>query len=173
MNRIVNGKHNTVTWHVDDLKSSHVDPKINDEFLDWLKRKYASDDIGEVKVTRGHRHNYLAMVLDFSRPGVLQLDTTNYVKGMVANFPAKLEGEGAIPWTPKLFAVDNKSKRLDDERATIFHTFVMKGMFLCKRARQDIQEPGIAFLSTRTSELSEEDWAKLVKLMVFLKATQD
>ena len=48
----------------------------------------------------------------------------------------------------------------------------MKGMFLCKRARQDIQ-PGIAFLSTQTSEPTEKDWAKLVKLMVYLKETQD
>ena len=72
----------------------------------------------------------------------------------------------------KFFLVDLKSKQLDDERARIFHTFVMKGMFLCKRGRQDIQ-PGIAFLATRTTEPNEEDWAKLFKLMVFLKATQD
>ena len=54
----------------------------------------------------------------------------------------------------------------------MFHTFVMKGMFLCKRGRQDIQ-PGIVFLATRTSEPNEGDWAKLIKILVFLKATQD
>ncbi|KAI2506113.1 Reverse transcriptase (RNA-dependent DNA polymerase) [Fragilaria crotonensis] len=171
-NRTVNGKQHTVTWHVDDLKSSHVDPKVNDEFLEWLKKKYASDKIGEVKAVRGHRHDYLAMVLDYSSPGVLKLDMTKYVKTMVEDFPLTLSGTGAFPWTNKLFIVDPKSKRLDEERASIFHTFVMKGMFLCKRARQDVQ-PGIAFLSTRTSEPTEQDWAKLVKLMLFLKATQN
>ena len=171
-NRIVNGKQHTVTWHVDDLKSSHVDPKVNDEFLEWLKSMYASDEIGEVKAVRGHRHDYLAMVLDYSFPGVLQIDMTNYVKSMVEDFPAKIEGVGTFPWTNKLFIVDPKSKRLDDERARMFHTFVMKGMFLCKRARQDIQ-PGIAFLATRTSEPTEGDWAKLVKIMVYLKETKD
>jgi hypothetical protein len=40
-----------------------------------------------------------------------------------------------------MFSVDAKLKRLDDKRAKIFHTFVMKGMFLCKQGRQDIQ-PG-------------------------------
>ena len=65
-NRMINGKQHTVTWHVDDLKSSHVDPKVNDEFLEWLKHKYASDNIGEVKAVRGTRHDYLAMILDFS-----------------------------------------------------------------------------------------------------------
>jgi hypothetical protein len=52
-NRKVNGKQQTVTRHIDDLKSSHVDPKVNDEFLKWLQLKYASDKIGEVKATRG------------------------------------------------------------------------------------------------------------------------
>jgi hypothetical protein len=171
-NRTVKGKQHTVTWHVDDLKSSHVDPKVNDEFLEWLKKKYASDKIGEVKAVRGHRHDYLAMVLDYSNPGVLKLDMTKYVKMMVEDFPLTLTGTGMFPWTNKLFTVDPKSKRLDDERTSIFHTFVMKGMFLCKRARQDVQ-PGIAFLSTRTSEPTEQDWAQLVRLMLFLKATQD
>lgn len=171
-NRTVDGKQHTVTWHVDDLKSSHVNPKVNDEFLEWLKSKYASDEIGEIKAVRGHRHDYLAMVLDYTSPGVLKLDMTQYVKTMVEDFPLKLTGTGMFPWSNKLFTVDPKSKKLDDERTSIFHTFVMKGMFLCKRARQDIQ-PGIAFLSTRTSEPTEQDWAKLVKLMLYLKETQD
>jgi hypothetical protein len=171
-NRMVNGKQHTVTWHVDDLKSSHVDPKVNDEFLQWLKEKYANDDIGEVKAVRGKKHDYLAMILDYSIPGVLTVDMTAYVKAMVKDFPEKLEGSGKFPWTEKLFKVDSASKQLSPERAKIFHTFVMKGMFLCKRGRQDIQ-PGIAFLSTRTTQPNEGDWTKLVKIMNYLKATQD
>ena len=31
-NRMVNGNQNTVRFHVDDLLSSHVDPKVNDRF---------------------------------------------------------------------------------------------------------------------------------------------
>jgi hypothetical protein len=38
-NRTVNGKQHTVTWHVDDLKSSHIDPKVNDDFHTWLARE--------------------------------------------------------------------------------------------------------------------------------------
>jgi hypothetical protein len=41
---MINGRPPTVTWHVDNLKSSHIDPKVNDEFLSWLKLKYASDE---------------------------------------------------------------------------------------------------------------------------------
>jgi hypothetical protein len=53
-NCVVNGKQHTVTWHLDVFKSSHVDEKLNDQFVDWLKEKYGSDKIGEVKATRGY-----------------------------------------------------------------------------------------------------------------------
>ena len=61
---------------------------------------------------------------------------------------------------------------LGDERKKTFHTFTMKGMFLAKRARQDMQ-PGITFLSTRTTEPTEEDWKKLVRILGYLKKTED
>jgi hypothetical protein len=131
-NRMVNGKQHTLSWHVDDVKSSHVDPAVNDKFLEWLQMMYASDDIGEVKAVRGKRHDYLAMVLDFTIPGVLQIDMTDYVKSMVNEFPEKLTGNTSGPWNEKLFKVDPTSKKLDTKRAKTFHTFVMKGMFLCK-----------------------------------------
>jgi hypothetical protein len=171
-NRIINGKQQTVTWHVDDIKSSHMDPKVNDEFLEWLKKNYASDNIGEIKAVRGHRHDYLGMILDFSIPGVLQVDMVTYVKSMIQDFPEELSGKSKCPWNENLFKVDEKSKKLPHESAKQFHTFVMKGMFLCQRGRQDIK-PAIAFLATRMTEPNEGDWYKLVKLMNFLKATQD
>ena len=47
----------------------------------------------------------------------------------------------------------------------------MKGMFVCKHARQDIQ-PGICFLATQVWEPTEQDWAKLVRLMAYLCDTK-
>jgi hypothetical protein len=32
-NRMVNGKQHTIAWHVDDVKSSHINKTVNDEFL--------------------------------------------------------------------------------------------------------------------------------------------
>jgi hypothetical protein len=48
----------------------------------------------------------------------------------------------------------------------------MKGMFLCKRARQHLL-PGIIFLSTRVREPTENDWKKLTRLVDYLKVTKD
>ena len=168
-NRIVNGKQHTITWHVDDLKSSHVDPKVNDEFLKWLNKVYGS--VGEVKGVRGHKHDYLAMDLNFSEKGVLQVDMRTYVKTMIKDFSGKV-GKSSVPWTENLFKVDDTAKDLGPTRRKEFHTFVTKGMFIAKRARQDIL-PAITFLSTRTKQPNEGDWRKLVKLLSYLNKTQE
>ncbi|KAG7374511.1 reverse transcriptase RNA-dependent DNA polymerase [Nitzschia inconspicua] len=122
-NRIVNGKQHTVVWHVDDLKSSHVDPKVNDEFLKWLENKYASDNVGKINAVRGKRHDYLAMWLDYTEEGVLQVDMRPYVKSMIEDFPEKI-GTSQNPWTEKLFQTDDKSKKLEKKKAKDFHIFL-------------------------------------------------
>ena len=169
-NRTIEGKQHTVTWHVDDLKSSHVDSKVNDKFHIWCEKVYGSDELGHVKVVRGNKHDYLAMILDFSVPGAMKLDMRYYILQMIKDFPYDIKSITTNPWTEKLFKVNNESKHLDDERRAIFHTFVMKAMFLCKRARPDIN-PVIGFLSSRVKEPNEGDWNKLQKTMGFLKGT--
>jgi hypothetical protein len=72
----------------------------------------------------------------------------------LAEFPYKLQGEVHVPWTDKLFKVDETSKRLDDKRQETFHSFGMKAMLLCKRARSDVQ-PAISFLASHVQEPNE------------------
>ena len=47
-----------------------------------------------------------------------------------------------------------------------------KGLFVCKRARPDIQ-PTIAVLCTRVKAPNESDWDKLIRLLKFLNGTRD
>jgi len=68
--------------------------------------------------------------------------------------------------------VDESSPKLDDEKRAIHHTFVMKNMFMVKRGRSDVL-PGVAFLSSRVREPNLGDWAKLVRLLGFLKKTRE
>ena len=49
VNKMVNSEHLTICWHVDDLKSSHIDPRVNDEFLQWIKDMFGQ--LSEVKTT--------------------------------------------------------------------------------------------------------------------------
>jgi len=52
-NRMVNGKQHTITWHVDDFNSSHVDPKVSDEFQTWCEKQYGSEETGHVTTVCG------------------------------------------------------------------------------------------------------------------------
>jgi hypothetical protein len=112
------------------------------------------------------------MKLAYSTPGVLKMDMTEYISTVLAKFPYKLQGEVHVPWTEKLFKVDETSKKLGSKRRETLHSFVMKAMFLCKRACSDVQ-PAISFLVSGVQELNESDWTKLIRVLVFLKTARD
>lgn len=169
-NRMVDGSQHTICWHVDDLKSSHKDSRVNDEFLEWLTKLYG--ELAPVKATRGPRHDYLAIYLEYKNDGKVIADMAYYIKKMLDDFPIAIKKGVTSPWTERLFKVDDDSTLLSDDRSKTFYTFVMKGMFVCKRARPDIQ-PAIAFLSTRVRAPTEQDWTKLMRLMAFLQHTQN
>jgi ribosomal protein S11 len=55
-NHMVNKKQQTVCWHVDDLKLSHVHAGTNDDFIKAFKSEYESifeDGSGKMKVSQG------------------------------------------------------------------------------------------------------------------------
>jgi hypothetical protein len=52
---------------MDDLKSSHKDRKVKDQFDKWLQRNYGEH--GEAVTHRGKIHDYLGMELDYSKAG--------------------------------------------------------------------------------------------------------
>ena len=131
------GKQHTVRFHVDDLKSSHVAKKVNDDFLKWLNKMYGN--YGAVKATRGHIHDYLGMTFDYSEEGKVKIDMIDYMKAMIEDFSVKL-GPTDIAATEApvdLFAEGNGPKLVKPQRDD-YHTFVAKALFACKRARPDI-----------------------------------
>jgi len=170
-NRTINGKQHTVRFHVDDLLSSHVDPKVNDKFLSWLNEMYGAH--GEVKATRGKVHSFLGVTYDFSIEGCVKLKMEKYVEKMISDFSVDLhEGKSApTPAGANLFSTIT-GKKLEKARAEEFHSMIARGLFLSKRARPDIQ-PVIAVLATRIKDTNEGDWAKLVRLMKYLKGTKE
>ena len=154
-NKNVNGSQQTIIFHVDDLKSSHIDPRVNDKFIVWLNSRFGEH--GEVVSKRGMIHEYLGMTLDYTESGAIHIDMTKYVKEMINYFPIKLQQNhvASTPSNDKLFQNSN-GKLLDLNRKEIFHTMAAKGLFLCKRARPDIQGT-IAYLCTRVQSPNEGD----------------
>jgi hypothetical protein len=55
-----------------------------------------------------------------------------YIKKMLEDFPIKFKGKSKCPWSENLFKVDETLNKLPQDRIKTFHTFMMKGMFLCK-----------------------------------------
>eukprot|EP00980_Cylindrotheca_fusiformis_P021999 scaffold8875_cov60-Cylindrotheca_fusiformis.AAC.1 len=125
-NRMRVGKQHTIRFHVDDIMASHVNPKVNDKFENWLNRKYGS--VGEVKTTRGKIvHEYLGMTFDFTCKGKLKVQMDNFVKNMIDDYSVKLKSTDVslTPATNNLFQKDDKNK-LDKNRAEEFHGVVAK-----------------------------------------------
>jgi hypothetical protein len=170
-NRDVRGKQHTIRFHVDDVMSSHVEPRVNDEFEKWLNATYG--DYGKVKTVRGHFHDYLGMSFDFSTRGKVVISMTDYVANMIQDCSVKLTEKDIenTPAAPNLFEKGSGAK-LDKEMAEEFHTIVAKGLFLCKRARPDIH-PTIALLCTRVRDPNTDDWNKLLRLLKYLNKTRD
>ena len=169
----MNKAQQTIVFHVDDFKSSHIDKKANDEFEKWLQRKYGG--YKAVTAHRGKKFDYLGMVLDYSEKGKVRIDMTSYVKNMLECFPVKFSkmDKAQTPANENLFNQGQKQrKKLNKQQAEIFHTTVAKGLFLAKRARPDIQTT-IAYLCTRVKEPDEGDWEKLIRLLRYLNGTEE
>ena len=117
---------------MDFLKSSHIDPKVNDEFLQWIKDTFML--LSEVKTTQGPLHDYLGMTIDYSVPGQVSIDMSHYVKKMVKEFPQEnLKGASmASLW--------NENLLLEKEQAELFHTVTMQGLFLVSMVIQILHQ---------------------------------
>ncbi len=112
------------------------------------------------------------MTFDFSTKGKLSLDMIDNVESIVDDFPIKFKPTDTAdtPAAENLFAAGD-SPNLDKKHAQTFHTFVAKGLFVCKRARPDIHT-AVAALSTRVKQPNQDDWKKLVRLIKYLNGTR-
>jgi hypothetical protein len=169
-NKMIDKQRHTVRFHVDDLMCSHMDSKVNDDFVKWLNKLYGNH--GKVAVTRGDIHDYLGMTFDFSVKGKVIIDMIDYMESMVDDFSTKFKPNETAPTpAPEDLFAEGEGEPLEKQRAEEFHTFVAKGLFACKRARPDIH-PTIAVLCTRVKQPNEDDWKKLHRLMKYINGTR-
>ena len=78
--QMVNGKQLTLTWHVDNMKVSHINKNVVSAFILYLKSVY-----GEMHESIGKHRDYLGMWLDFSRKGDVQISMEEYLRGVLEN----------------------------------------------------------------------------------------
>jgi hypothetical protein len=120
---------------------------------------------------RGKVHEYLGMTLDYSDEDKVQIQMTDYIENMLNGLPDGMSGESPTPAANHLFEVSSKVQvPLGKEQAEMFHHNVAKLLFLCKRARPDIQT-AVAFLCTRVKSPDTDDYKKLARVMKYLRGT--
>ena len=157
----------TLCWYVDDNKISHEDPKI----VDWVITKI-EDKFGKMVVKRGKKHTFVGMDIEIINDGRVKIMMKDYITECITSFGEDVSVGAKTPASHTLFEVDDTSPKLKKEKADTFHHIVAKLLFVSKRARIDIQL-AIAFLCTRVSCSTDEDWAKLRRLMKYLHSTVD
>jgi hypothetical protein len=169
-NKIINGKQCTILWHVDDLQIAHVDPEVVTSVIDMIELEFGKE--APLTKTRGKVHEYLGMSIDFSTDGKERFSMVDYVQAMLDDLPDDMRGECAMPASNFLFDVDADCEKLDHKTSELCHHNTAKLLFLCKRARPDIQT-AVALLCTRVKGPDTDDYKKLTRVMKYLRSTLD
>ena len=167
-NKLIHGSQCTIVWHIDDLKISHIDSTAVDQVIGLLSEEFGQE--GPLTVTRGKVHDYLGMTLDFSIPQKVQIQMYDFIDKMLVDLPIDMDGTTRTPAADHLFTMNPTPKPLPEEMANMFHHNVAKLLFLCKRARPDLQT-AVAFLCTQVMTPDEDDYKKLARVMRYLRAT--
>jgi hypothetical protein len=169
-NKTIHGKQCTILWHVDDLKISHVEPDVVTMIINQLSDRFGK--VSALTATRGKKHDYLGMVLDYSVPGKVSIDMSAYTRQVLADLPDYYNGLDTTPARNDLFSIDTKAPDLASDDADAFHTLVAKLLFLSMRGRPDILT-AVAFLCTRVSCPTIQDKAKLRRVIRYLRNWPD
>ena len=64
-------------WHVDDLKISHIDPKVVGDVIKQMYQRYVKED--PITVTRVIVHDYLGITIYFSKEDEVMIRMDDYV----------------------------------------------------------------------------------------------
>ena len=116
------------------------------------------------------------MDLDFeSQPGTMIISMIKYLDAMLEEWPEELKGYTPNPHQDHLFEIraddDPKKELLNKEMASQFHRTTAQMLFLCLRARPDIQT-AVSFFTTRVRSPDMDDWKKLRHCMKYLHSTR-
>ena len=171
VNKTINGSQMTVVWHVDDLKVSHVDDKEVGKFIHQMEEAFGKET--PLSVSRGKKHEYLGMSLDFGHKGEVRINMEHYIDMMLHDAPKEMDGISTTPAAAHLFKTNMKDpKLLDNERKKIFVHLVMQGLYLSQRGQPDIRT-AISFLCSRLNNPNEDDYQKLIRLVRYLRGTKE
>ena len=134
-NKMVNGEQVIVQFHVYDLKVSHKDQAVLNDFLCDLRNEFGQED--ELMENKG-----LVRMFD-------------YLEDLIVEAADDLKNSRLYyPGNDQLFKVDDDSPRLLQKNADIFHRHITRLLFASQRARPEIKVC-VVFLCTRVKLLTK------------------
>ena len=152
---------------MDNLKVSHVEKSAVTALALKLAKLYGP----KTTISRGKVHDYLGMEMDFGTdPGTMIISMIKYLQKIMEELSETLRGTKALPARDNLFEIREEADRklLPEEQASQCHCTVAQLLFLCMRARPDVQTL-VSFLTTRVKEPDKDDWGKLRHRLMYLK----
>jgi hypothetical protein len=159
------GVQSTVFFHVDDGLATCEDERELDKLEGELRAEF-----GDINVTRGKRHEFLGLVLDFTEDGVVSIKAPRLISEILEDFG--VSGTSRVPASIDLFDIDEESTALPEAQRRKFHGGVQKLLYIASKCRMDLSA-AVSFLTTRVSLATEQDMKKLIKALRYLNSTKD
>ena len=166
----------TVAVYVDDLLITGNDPIAMESLIDALRDRYK-----DLKIVRGKIHNYLGMVLNFTRPTYVTVSqegmTLDIIRGkpldaVTPHTPGAKKTPSKTPAPAYLFDTSQDTPFLPTSGKAVFHRTAAQILFLGTHSRPDIILAN-SFHTKRVLSPTLEDSAKLVRTLSYLESTAD
>ena len=164
-NCTIDGAQCTIAWYVDDTKISHVDPTVVTSIINNIEERF-----DKMTVTRGMEHTFLGMNIKYTGQGTAIITMKQYLKEAIAESGMEITRDAATPARKCLLEVDNASPKLTTKEAEVFHSVVAKLLYVSIRGRADLLL-AIAFLCTRVSKSTQQDKAKLKRVLQYIRGS--
>jgi hypothetical protein len=98
---------------------------------------------------------------------------SRHLKVFVKEVPVNMLGTLQTPASKFLFEINSTyPKMLSEDDTNMFHTMVVKLLFLCKKSRLEVQT-AVSFLCTHVRSPCTDDYKMLARNIEFLRGTKD
>jgi hypothetical protein len=164
-NKTINKKQFTIVCYVDDTKISHADPTVVTTIIEAIEQKF-----DKMTVTKGTEHVFLGMNITFLPNKTVRINMVDYITEAILDLGDDVSMSATTPALKNLFEIHEDAAPLAQPKSDLFHSIVAKLLYVTKRGRPDILL-AIAFLCTRVSGSTDDDWSKLKRLMQYLHRT--
>ncbi len=163
-NKVINASQCTVIFYVDNNKISHKDPQVVIDVLNAI-----SEHFGDLTITRGSKYDFLGMNVEIKERHV-HINMREQVQEAIHWENNQGGCKPTSPATVHLFHCDENAPSLTEEKSDQFHSIIQKLLYICKRARPDV-ESAVSYLCMRVSAPNIDDDNKLTRVLGFLGKT--